>query len=81
MVPTSTDLNGPNVDSSSETRTEVLKRDSGNLAFVLREKRHFYYETRPMPTFLSENHVIIAVCATGLCGSDVCTCALQHRPL
>jgi threonine dehydrogenase-like Zn-dependent dehydrogenase len=46
---------------------------SDNQVFVLREKGHFYYETRPVPTLPSENQVTVAVGATGLCGSDVCT--------
>jgi threonine dehydrogenase-like Zn-dependent dehydrogenase len=46
---------------------------SDNQVFVLREKGHFYYETRPIPTLPSENQVTVAVGATGLCGSDVCT--------
>jgi threonine dehydrogenase-like Zn-dependent dehydrogenase len=51
---------------------------SDNQVFVLREKGHFYYETRPVPTLPSENQVTIAVGATGLCGSDVCTVNPRH---
>jgi hypothetical protein len=63
----------PTGADNSFASTEIANGVSDNLVFVLREKRHFYYETRPMPTLPSENHVIVAVCATGLCGSDVCT--------
>lgn len=42
-----------------------------NSVFVLKEKGHFYYEDRPHPTLPSEDHVIVKVCCTGICGSDV----------
>lgn len=44
---------------------------SPNHAFVLRQKGEFFYENRPVPELPSENHVIVIVKATGLCGSDV----------
>ena len=58
------------VDNSINS-IEIGERVSDNLAFVLREKRHFLYETRPMPALPSKHHVIVAVCTTGICGSDV----------
>lgn len=47
-----------------------------NRAFVLRETKCFVYEERPVPDLPSNKHVIVAIKATGLCGSDVCT---PHR--
>jgi hypothetical protein len=76
MGSTSTDVKIINGNSDSEAPTWDLNGSFGNLAFVLQEKRRFYFEKRPMPTLASENHVIVAVCATGLCGSDVRTSAL-----
>lgn len=60
-------MNGhPQEDSST---AEVAKLD--NRVFVLREKGHFYYENRPVPSPSSDKHVVVTVEATGLCGSDV----------
>jgi hypothetical protein len=73
MVPTSNGGYLPEGDSELDASPGISNHVSGNLVFVLREKRHFHYETRPVPTLPSESHVIIAVCATGLCGSDVCS--------
>lgn len=49
-----------------------------NFAFVLREKGQFCYERRPVPTLPSNRHVIVAIKATGLCGSDVRTSPESH---
>jgi hypothetical protein len=59
-------------NSQLNTSPEISNHVSGNPVFVLREKHHLYYETRPVPVLPSENHVLVAVGATGLCGSDVC---------
>lgn len=48
-----------------------MKSQAENHAFVLQEKGRFVYETRPVPTLPSEQHVIVEIKATGLCGSDV----------
>lgn len=42
-----------------------------NPAFVLESKGHFRHEGRAVPTLPSDRHVIVAIKATGLCGSDV----------
>src|ERR1700753_2790033 len=62
----------PSAVDDSLAKIKMANGVSDNQVFVLREKGHFCYETRPMPTLPSENHVVIAVCTTGLCGSDVC---------
>lgn len=54
---------------SDAAATETTKLD--NRVFVLREKGHFYYENRPVPTPSSDKHVVVTIEATGLCGSDV----------
>ena len=78
MVTPSADEHGPNWDDSNVSSAGMTNGVPGNLAFVLRGKRQFYYEARPIPSLPSENHVIVKVCATGLCGSDVCTFNLQY---
>jgi hypothetical protein len=64
--------------TSHNPRHKMAVKLSDNQVFVLREKGHFCYETRPVPTLPSENQVTVAVGATGLCGSDVCTVNLRH---
>lgn len=53
--------------------TKQLEQQPHNQAFVLLAKNQFAYETRPIPELPSEKHVIVAIKATGLCGSDVRT--------
>ncbi|KAK5045134.1 hypothetical protein LTR84_009467 [Exophiala bonariae] len=58
--------------SKTNGRTPSSSQPSAvNSAFVLKEKGHFYYEDRPKPSLPSEDYVIVKVCCTGICGSDV----------
>ena len=63
------------------SHSKLPKEHPSNEAFVLLAKDQFIHERRPIPALPSDKHVLIAIKATGLCGSDVRFLFTQEPPL